>query len=101
VEVDDLDMFITKPQAYGDLIEEGITNAVRHGRCTSLHINIYSDESGKFVTEIIDNGNGPENYKQGIGSALFEVGTGGNWSLTRDSKQKRTTLRLEHRISNS
>jgi len=99
VEVDDLDMFITKPQAYGDLIEEGITNAVRHGRCTSLHINIYSQSSKTLITEIIDNGNGPENYKQGIGSALFEVGTGGNWSLTRDDKKNRTVLRLENRIS--
>lgn len=101
IKVADLDQFISKPQAYGDLIEEGITNAVRHGRCTSLHINIYSEASGELITEIIDNGDGLDNYKQGIGSALFEVGTKGNWSLTRDSKQNRTTLRLEHLVSNS
>jgi two-component sensor histidine kinase len=101
VKVNDLDLFITKPQAYGNLIEEGITNAVRHGRCTSLLINIFTKNSGELVTEITDNGIGLENYKQGIGSALFEVGTKGNWSLTRDEKKNRTTLRLEQLTGNS
>lgn len=100
VKVDDLDMFISKPQAYGDLIEEGITNAVRHGRCTSMQISIYSETPGELITEITDNGKGLENYKQGIGSALFEVGTKGNWSLTRNGQENRTTLRLEHLVSN-
>ena len=94
IKVDDLDSRIYKPVAYADLIEESITNAVRHGRCTSIFIEIYENESGNLVTEVIDDGIYSPSTISGLGSALFESGTNGRWSRTRDEDQNRTILRL-------
>lgn len=94
IKVDDLDSRIYKPVAYADLIEEGITNAVRHGRCTSIFIEIYENESGNLVTEVIDDGIYKPSTISGLGSALFENATNGRWSRTHDEELNRTTLRL-------
>lgn len=94
VKIDDLDSRIYKPVAYADLIEEGITNAVRHGRCSSVCIEIYENESGNLVTDVIDDGIDNPSASFGLGSALFERATNGRWSRTRDDVQNRTTLRL-------
>jgi hypothetical protein len=94
IKIDDLDSRIYKPVAYADLIEEGITNAVRHGRCTSIFIEIYENGSGNLVTEVIDNGIYKPSTISGLGSALFESATNGRWSRTRDEELNRTTLRL-------
>jgi len=101
MKVDDLDSLVSKPVVYADLIEEGITNAVRHGQCSSIEIDIYLEEPQTLVTEIIDNGVGNSNYVQGVGSALFETATNGMWSRTRDPQLNRTILRLEHHIGKS
>jgi two-component sensor histidine kinase len=94
IKIDDLDSRIYKPVAYADLIEEGITNAVRHGRCASIFIEIYENESGNLVTEVIDDGIYKPSTISGLGSALFESATNGRWSRTRDEELNRTTLRL-------
>lgn len=94
VKIEDLDSRIYKPVVFADLIEEGITNAVRHGRCTSIYIKIYEDGAGNLVTEVIDDGMDNPSATQGLGSSLFESATNGRWSRARDEELNRTTLRL-------
>jgi signal transduction histidine kinase len=58
-----------------DLIEEGVTNAFRHGKAN--RVDVYFKDS---VLRITDNGIGPTNGSLGIGSKIFENATT-NWSL--------------------
>ena len=48
------------------LVQEGMTNAFRHGKATEIWIRFWQDESGIFVT-IRDNGSGSPKVKKGIG----------------------------------
>ena len=68
----------------GRVVEEGITNAVRHGGATAVSIDIGLDERGICV-RIVDNGLGPTLGSPGLGSAILDHATGGNWSLTTGS----------------
>lgn len=58
-----------------DLIEEGVSNAFRHGKAN--RVDVYFKDS---VLRITDNGIGPTNGSLGIGSKIFENATT-NWSL--------------------
>jgi len=77
-----------------DLVEEAISNAVRHGQCEVIHIDVNEDTSGGLRIEISDDGIGPTKSARGIGSGLFESATSGNWKLIRDKTAARTLLTL-------
>ena len=55
---------------YGELmyrlVQEGMTNAFRHGKATEIWIRFWRDETGIYVT-IRDNGSGSSKVKKGIG----------------------------------
>ena len=65
------------------VIEEGTTNAVRHGSATEINISI---GSGATTTDVsihcVDNGKGPVGNHAGLGTTLFDS-TANSWSLTR------------------
>lgn len=74
-----------EPREVGRLIEEGISNAIRHGKASTILISIMSGASGSVVIQIDDNGSGISKSnigKPGIGNAIFSLATGGSWSLT-------------------
>ncbi len=48
------------------LVQEGMTNAFRHGKATEIWIRFWQDDSGIFIT-IRDNGSGSPKVKKGIG----------------------------------
>ena len=78
------------------VIEEGTTNAVRHGSATEIYISI---DSGFPTAEVsircVDNGKGPVGNHAGLGTTLFES-TSNSWSLTRRSEdQTELEVRLE------
>lgn len=77
-----------------DLIEEGISNAVRHGKCTKILITLESIESKGIKIEIRDNGSGITSTQSGLGSSFFETLTAGNWHRERDQSSQSTVLTL-------
>jgi signal transduction histidine kinase len=77
----------------GDCVEEAILNAVRHGDCTLVEIEITEKESHLSLA-ITNDGNGFSNKPQGFGSSIYEEATRGDWKLWRDEKSKRTILEL-------
>lgn len=86
-------------QDVGRLVEEAISNAVRHGGATHIVVNVALEDDGAIAVEVEDDGvndvqfaashSGRPSHRRGslgvlgVGSAMFEQITGGNWSLTR------------------
>jgi len=71
-------------QATPELIEplrEAINNALRHGHASVVVVTATADQDGLEVT-LTDNGYGPTGGDAGLGSALFDLWTGGKWSLS-------------------
>lgn len=68
--------------AYGveRVIEEGVTNAVRHGSATEIVIDIQPDGSNIAVV-VTDNGTGPGDGAPGLGSTHLDEITDSQWSL--------------------
>ncbi len=65
-----------------ELLEEAIANAVRHGLADVIHISLESrDGAGQEIT-VLDNGVGPRDGKSGLGTALFETVSLGDWELS-------------------
>jgi signal transduction histidine kinase len=64
------------------LVEEGISNAVRHGGATLLQLTVSLAANGSVTVQLDDNGSGPGTGKPSIGSSIFTQTTQGNWSLS-------------------
>lgn len=47
-------------------IQEGLTNAFRHGRATEIHVDLWMDEDGVRVV-VEDNGHGADAVHEGVG----------------------------------
>ena len=77
----------------GDCVEEAILNAVRHGDCTLVEIEITEKEPHLSIV-VTNDGVGFSNKPQGFGSSIYEEATRGDWKLWRDEKSKRTILEL-------
>ena len=67
-----------------EVISEAVSNAVRHGLAKNLKITLGKIESNNSQIEIVveDDGLGPRSGKAGLGTELFNVTSGVNWSLT-------------------
>lgn len=75
------------------VVEEAISNAVRHGRATRIQIDITSAYDG-ITLQVDDNGNGPTTQSPGLGSRLFERTSRGRWSLGNSSQTPGACLRI-------
>lgn len=61
--------------------EEAVTNAVRHGMATSIHIGI--NRHGQHLElEALDDGVGPRNGPPGVGTLSLQRGGAQSWSLS-------------------
>ena len=79
---------------FTQVLEEGISNAVRHGQASHLVIRL-SQHGDCMELQIEDDGFGPRNGSLGLGTALFEDATNGNWQLAAlESGGSRLTLNL-------
>jgi hypothetical protein len=67
----------------GRIVEEGVSNAIRHGDATHIIIRVERTIDGALMIEIEDDGIGPSGGAPGVGSALLDQATGGDWALTR------------------
>lgn len=66
----------------GRVVEEGLTNAVRHGSASVIEVRV--EVSGNEVlVQVSDNGSGPSGGAAGLGSALLDQATGRRWDLVR------------------
>jgi len=81
---------------FGDVIEEGISNAVRHGKCSEIAIMITAGQPVGCTIEIRDNGEGIRTITPGLGSSFFDTVAAGNWRRTRDSQNLSTVLTLHN-----
>lgn len=70
------------PLTVGRVVEEGLTNAIRHGQATAIWVSV-GVEDGGLVVVVADDGAGPSAAEAGLGSALLDQATGGDWSLDR------------------
>ena len=73
-----------EPREVGRIIEEGISNSIRHGGASKIAVSVMSGADGSVVIQIDDNGSGVSKTSQnrpGIGSAIFASATGGAWSI--------------------
>ena len=80
-----VDVTNPEPREVGRIIEEGISNSIRHGGASKILVSVMSGADGSVVVQIDDNGSGiskPSQGKPGIGTALFASSTGGSWSLS-------------------
>ena len=68
------------PELTGYLVEEAVSNAVRHGRAKKLTIEITDHQTHSHI-QFTDDGYGPKAGKSKLGTSLFESATAGNWSL--------------------
>ena len=67
--------------AVGRVVEEAISNAIRHGHATSISIVVEVVADGALHVVAIDNGQGPQGGSAGIGSAFLTQASAGQWSL--------------------
>ena len=80
-----VDVTNPEPREVGRIIEEGISNSIRHGGASKILVSVMSGADGSVVVQIDDNGSGiskPSQGKPGIGTAMFASATGGSWSLS-------------------
>lgn len=64
-----------------ELIDEGITNALRHGFAHKVRVELFR-ESGNLVLTIADDGTGPRSGTKGLGSYFFDS-VALDWRLDR------------------
>jgi len=65
------------------IAEEGIANAMRHGRANAIGIAVINHDESHVRVVVTDNGIGPQGGDRGFGSALFDLSGANTWSLTR------------------
>lgn len=74
----------------GRVVEEGLSNAVRHGEASVIALRI-REIFGRFEIEITDNGYGPKGGAAGLGSALLDS-VSENWNLEPLNTGSRLTV---------
>lgn len=81
------------PVTVGRIVEEGVTNAIRHGNATEVDVVVAGTDSATAIT-ISDNGRGPQGGRPGLGSALLQQATSGDWSLSQSGNRTTLTARI-------
>ena len=74
------------------VLDEAVSNAVRHGAATEVQINITS-HGEQLSVQVSDNGYGPRSGEKGLGSELFAASSAGYWSLT-EGKSAGSVLKI-------
>jgi signal transduction histidine kinase len=76
---------ITSPSTVitlGRVVEEGISNAIRHGQATHITITITMSPESNYQVCLQDNGRGPTKSTPGMGSAYLTQVSDGQWSVS-------------------
>lgn len=76
----------------GRVVEEGLTNAIRHGRARTISVRI-SYHEGAVAIVVDDDGIGPTHGKAGLGSSLLHS-LSNSWELTALPRGARLSVQL-------
>jgi len=85
----------------GLIIEEAVTNSVRHGMANKVSVAVKRKDKGSISLIISDNAtvappaNFPIESSKGLGTQIFDSFTDGRWTLDHDVVKQETTLRAE------
>ena len=83
----------------GDVIEEVISNAARHGGATKLEIKFSTNKRGDIDVLVEDNSvtPPPEIFQRGVGlgATIFTAASFGRWSLERDKNRGITVFKIK------
>jgi signal transduction histidine kinase len=81
VRIDECEVTPDMIDRIGLIVEEGISNAVRHGGATEIDISVSLTAENAVEVLVTDNGRGLANGSMGVGSAIIENASGGHWNL--------------------
>jgi len=85
----------------GVLVEEAISNSVRHGDSSSLQLSIARTTPDELFIRIIDDSKVPlpagllEGDSGSLGLLIYESVSDGNWTLEHDPEKKATTFQAK------
>ena len=92
-------------QVIGEVIEEIISNSVRHGAATEIRIEIRRTGNRKILIRVEDNASNPPPglgvRTMGVGTSIFNAASDGRWSLRRDEKRAKTVFEMRMDLLNS
>ncbi len=66
----------------GVIVEEAIANAVRHGKASSVLIELHNDKQGFVTLVVTDNGIGPTGGTPNVGFNIYSLVTSGNFNFS-------------------
>ena len=87
------DLEPAKSQEIGNAINEGLSNAFRHGGATNVKLDIQKVKSGISI-EMINDGQGPLGGKGGLGTEWFNAISRRSWSLKKANAKGGAILEL-------
>ena len=67
----------------GRVVEEAISNAIRHGHAPRIQVRVTRDADDQLLVSVTDNGTGPQGGSPGLGSAYLAMVSEGTWSMER------------------
>jgi two-component sensor histidine kinase len=76
----------------GRVVEEAISNAIRHGHASRVAVSVSQGENGGVSIDILDNGRGPQGGSQGMGSAYLAMVSEGRWTMEKAVSGTRVTV---------
>ena len=84
----------------GQVIEELISNSIRHGRAQNIDLRVVRDGDQEIEIIAIDDSTVPpleSQNRSGLGTRIFNLASDGRWSITRleNSTEFRLTMGLE------
>lgn len=68
-------------EAVGVIVEEAVSNAVRHGGARHVDVIVAGTGRHEIVVEVVDDGAGPDEGEPGLGSRMLSLGSRGRWQL--------------------
>lgn len=75
----------TTAATVGRVIEEAMSNAIRHGDANAIEVHVDLMADGTIRVTVTDNGTGVDSNPPGMGSAFLTQATRGAWSLEQVS----------------
>jgi two-component sensor histidine kinase len=82
----------------GVLVEEVISNSVRHGQSSTINLSIAIANRSELLIRVVDDSKVPvpagisENNSRSLGLLIYNSVSDGNWTLKHDSNKKATTF---------
>jgi two-component sensor histidine kinase len=88
------DLSFAKKRAISAVIEEALSNSLRHGFATKVDLSVIKDKQNIFIS-VIDNGIGLRENSKGLGSQIFDSVATKGWKLQNRLDDGGTILELQ------